>query len=142
MSRTSRLRRNDWSLRFWLSLKTLTQSIPLAIALIWPASLPMAYMLPTTAPMLVPEMTSTGIWRRSSSSMTPIWAKPLAPPPLSTSPIRGRLLAVKAGKTAVWAIALQGSVSTSQTAIKAGDIVVNLAMFLYYSYHGGAIVQF
>ena len=30
-------------------------------ALIWSASLPMAYMLPTTAPMLVPEIASMGL---------------------------------------------------------------------------------
>ncbi len=100
ISLTSRLRRKLKSLRCRLSLKTFCQSIVRVIVFISSASLPIAYMLPTTAPMLVPAMTSIGMWRRSSSSMTPIWAKPLAPPPPSTRPIRGRLLAVKAGGTA------------------------------------------
>ena len=40
--------------------------------------------------MLVPATASMGMWRSSSARMTPMWAAPRAPPPLSTRPMRGR----------------------------------------------------
>src|SRR3982750_3581180 len=40
--------------------------------------------------MLVPAMASTGTWFSSSTLRTPMWAAPRAPPPESTSPMRGR----------------------------------------------------
>src|SRR5215469_12701292 len=54
------------------------------------ADRPLAYSPPTTAPMLVPAMASTGTRICSSTFNTPTWAAPRAPPPESTSPTRGR----------------------------------------------------
>jgi hypothetical protein len=44
---------------------------------------------PTKAPALVPAMQLMGIFKRSIISNTPKWAKPRAPPPPKTKPIRG-----------------------------------------------------
>src|SRR6185295_12975971 len=49
---------------------------------------PAAYAPPTSAPMLVPAMQSTGMRSSSSTSSTPRCAPPRAPPPPSTSPMR------------------------------------------------------
>ena len=53
------------------------------------AESPDAYRPPTTAPMLVPAMASTGTWFSSSTLSTPMCAAPRAPPPDSTRPMRG-----------------------------------------------------
>lgn len=47
--------------------------------------------------MLVPTMMSTGMCFASSTLSTPIWADPLAPPPLSTRAILGRSILVAPG---------------------------------------------
>ena len=52
--------------------------------------MPEAYSPPTTAPMLVPAIASMGTRISSSTFSTPTCAAPRAPPPLSTSPTRGR----------------------------------------------------
>ena len=41
---------------------------------------------PTTAPMLVPVMTSIGMPSRTRARSTPMWASPRAAPPPSASP--------------------------------------------------------
>src|SRR5438067_680620 len=46
--------------------------------------------------MLVPAMQSTGTRISSSTSRTPRWAPPRAPPPPSTRPMRGRAAAASA----------------------------------------------
>ena len=51
---------------------------------------PEAKVPPTSAPMLVPTTQSIGMCSSSSAASTPTWAAPLAPPPPSTSPMRGR----------------------------------------------------
>ena len=51
---------------------------------------PEAKVPPTRAPMLVPTTQSMGMRNSSSAASTPTWAAPLAPPPPSTSPMRGR----------------------------------------------------
>ncbi len=49
---------------------------------------PAAYIDPTTAPMLVPTIKSGTMPSESSTRSTPMWAKPFAPPPESTSAVR------------------------------------------------------
>src|SRR5690606_40550096 len=44
---------------------------------------------PTRAPMEVPAIATISSPRSSSTSITPIWARPRAPPDPSTRPIRG-----------------------------------------------------
>ena len=63
--------------------------------------------------MLVPVTTSTRIPLRSSSSMTPTWAKPRAAPPLSARPTVGRGVG-----GAVWAASALGT-AISPTIIRA-----------------------
>ncbi|MNY22212.1 hypothetical protein D3C86_1558080 [compost metagenome] len=52
--------------------------------------MPLAYAPPTSEPMLVPAMQSTGTRSSSSTFSTPIWAAPRAPPPDNTRQILGR----------------------------------------------------
>ena len=47
---------------------------------------PQAYRPPTIAPIDVPATKSMGMSLSSSAWITPMWAIPLAPPPLNTSP--------------------------------------------------------
>ncbi len=51
---------------------------------------PIAYIAPRTAPMLVPPTRSTSTPHSSRARNTPIWAKPRAAPPPSTSPQAAR----------------------------------------------------
>src|SRR5690606_34378357 len=51
----------------------------------WPA----ACRPPMSAPMEVPAIATISSPRSSSTSITPIWARPRAPPDPSTRPIRG-----------------------------------------------------
>src|SRR6185437_15390563 len=60
--------------------------------------MPAAYSPPTMAPMLVPTMQSMGMCSCSMASITPTWAAPRAPPPLSTRQTLGRT-----GFIAAWA---------------------------------------
>ena len=61
------------------------------------AGMPDAYPPPARAPMLVPAMQSTGTCISSSTSRTPTWAPPLAPPPARTKPTRGRCVEIAVG---------------------------------------------
>src|ERR1700739_1257127 len=67
------------------------------------AERPLAYRPPTTAPMLVPAIASSGTWSSSSTLRTPMCAAPRAPPPESTKPMRGRLAA--SAVASLWASA-------------------------------------
>ena len=53
--------------------------------LIASASYPLAFSAPIREPMLVPTMPTMGMLFCSSTSMTPMWAKPRVPPPERTS---------------------------------------------------------
>ena len=90
MLRSSCLRRYARSRRGARSRITSCQSRSRKMRSISSPLRPAAYRPPTTAPMLVPATASTGIRISSSARMTPTWAAPRAPPPLSTRPMRGR----------------------------------------------------
>jgi hypothetical protein len=70
--------------------------------------------------MLVPATASIGTCSSSSARMTPMWAAPRAPPPLSTSPILGRPSAAAASAALVMAA---GSTSKDSNAsvLRAGQ---------------------
>ncbi len=87
---SSCLRRRSRSSRAGRSRKASCQLIEVMIFSISPAERPLAYSPPTTAPMLVPAIASTGTRSCSSTLRTPTCAAPRAPPPESTSPMRGR----------------------------------------------------
>ena len=86
---SSCLRRKERFSRRASSLKASAQSMEFIRFSISSGESPAAYRPPTMAPMLVPAIASTGIRNLSSSRSTPICAAPRAPPPPSTSPIRG-----------------------------------------------------
>ena len=67
--------------------------------------MPLAYSPPTMAPMLVPAMQSMGTFISSRILSTPMCAMPRAPPPDSTTQIRGRTGASVDGGTGVAAAA-------------------------------------
>src|SRR5690606_26050695 len=69
---------------------------------------PLAYRPPTTAPMLVPAMASTGTRSSSSTLSTPTCAAPRAPPPDRTSPMRGRCAPLPAAGCCVHAEVVAG----------------------------------
>ena len=76
------------------------------------ADRPLAYRPPTTAPMLVPAIASTGTCICSSTFSTPMCAVPRAPPPDSTSPTRGRWPAGSAaGGAGSWVVLMAGAAS-------------------------------
>ena len=101
---SSSLRRSVRSSRGGRSRKASCQLIEVMIFSMSRADRPLAYSPPTTAPMLVPAIASTGTRICSSTLSTPMCAAPRAPPPDSTSPTRGRCAAASGGAAAgVWA---------------------------------------
>ena len=88
--RSSCLRRNTRSRRGARSRSRSCQSSVRNTSVISSPSSPAAYRPPMTAPMLVPATASMGMRISSSAWITPTCAAPRAPPPLSTSPMRGR----------------------------------------------------
>ncbi len=89
-SRSSCLRRKLSVFRAGRSRKAALQSIPRMNSSISAAVMPEAYRPPTTAPMLVPAIASTGMRCSSSACSTPTCASPREPPPERTRPMRGR----------------------------------------------------
>ena len=88
--RSSCLRRKPRSSRGGRSRKASCQFSERINVSISAPDMPEAYKPPTTAPMLVPAIASTGTCISSSTFSTPTCAAPRAPPPLSTNPTRGR----------------------------------------------------
>ncbi len=82
--------RSDTSRRGGWSSNSASQSVAASSRSMACGDQPQAYRPPTMAPMLVPTMKSIGMRSSSSTSSTPTCAMPLAPPPESTSAIRGR----------------------------------------------------
>jgi hypothetical protein len=99
-SKSCSLRRCDNSRRSTRLANTLSQSSLRTSASTSLADRPLAYSPPTMAPIEVPAITSTGMRSRSSTLSTPTCARPRAPPPDRTRPMRGRASALPSGSAA------------------------------------------
>ena len=118
-ARASRLRRTFLNSKFELP-NIASQSTPDSIVSISSADMPVANEPPMSPPMLVPAMTSIGMWCSSSQRMTPTCAIPRALPPPRATPTFGR---GAAGGDCASAVRPKGGPRRSRSAAVARDAV-------------------